>query len=70
MGRKARVGSTPIPGTMKKIDKEKFISICNDSVTMTEAARKLNMHFGTFKRYAIKFNCYNTNFMFELSCSN
>ena len=46
---------------MKKINKEEFISICNESLTMADAARKLNMHFGTFKKYAIKFNCYDIN---------
>ena len=28
---------------------------------MLAASRKLSMHFNTFKRYAIKFNCYSTN---------
>ncbi len=43
------------------IDKEKFIRICENSKTMSEASRKLNLHFNTFKRYALKFNCYIPN---------
>lgn len=46
---------------MKQIDKEEFIKVCQESETMAIAARKLNMHFNTFKRYAIKFGCYVTN---------
>lgn len=61
MSRKARVGSSPIPSTMKHIDKDNFIKVCNESKTMAEASRKLNMHFGTFARYAKKFECWNPN---------
>ena len=43
------------------IDKESFIRICENSITMSEACRKLNLHFNTFKRYALKFNCYKPN---------
>ena len=43
------------------IDKENFIRICENSKTMSEASRKLNLHFNTFKRYALKFNCYIPN---------
>lgn len=43
------------------IDKDHFIKICNESLTMAEACRKLELHFNTFKRYAIQFGCYNTN---------
>ena len=46
---------------MKKIDEQEFITTCQNSLTMAEAARKLNMHFNTFKRYAVKFGCYSTN---------
>lgn len=46
---------------MKKIDEQEFITTCQNSLTMAEAARKLNMHFNTFKRYATKFGCYSTN---------
>lgn len=56
-----RVGSSPILGTMKEINKDNFIEVCNTSLTMSEASRKLNLHFNTFKRYAIQFNCWNPN---------
>lgn len=46
---------------MKTINKDNFKHICNTSLTMAEAARKLNMHFNTFKRYAVLFGCYNPN---------
>ena len=46
---------------MKKIIEEEFIRICNESVSATEAAIKLNMHFNTFKRYALQLNCYKPN---------
>ena len=46
---------------MKQVNQEEFIKICQESATMAIAARKLNMHFNTFRRYAIKFGCYNTN---------
>ena len=46
---------------MKHIDKEEFIKICKESATMSVACSKLNMHFNTFKRYAIKFGCYDPN---------
>ena len=42
-------------------DIQKFINVCMKSNSMSEAAAKLNMHFNTFKRYAIMFNCYNPN---------
>ena len=61
VGHCGRVGSSPILGTMIKIDKEKFIEICNNSLTMAEASRKLKLHFNTFKRYALQFECYHTN---------
>lgn len=44
-----------------KIDKENFIKICNESGSMAEASVKLGLHFNTFKRYAIMFDCYNPN---------
>ena len=46
---------------MKQVNKEEFIKICNESITMAAACTKLNMHFNTFRRYAIKFGCYNPN---------
>jgi Zn finger protein HypA/HybF involved in hydrogenase expression len=46
---------------MKIIDKEKFIEICKNEDTMAKAARTLGLHFNTFKKYAIKFDCYEPN---------
>lgn len=46
---------------MKTIDQQKFIDICQNAETAADAARQLNMHFNTFKRYAKKFGCYRTN---------
>lgn len=43
------------------INKDEFIKVCESSITASEAARKLNLHFNTFKRYALKFGCYFTN---------
>ena len=45
----------------RSVDEERFIAICNESQTMSEAAMKLNMHFNTFKRYAIRLGCYKPN---------
>jgi len=46
---------------MKKINKEYFIEVCNNAVSMAEASRMLNLHFNTFKKYALLFGCYKTN---------
>jgi len=46
---------------LKQVDQQEFIKICQESVSMRDASRKLNMHFNTFKRYALKFGCYSTN---------
>lgn len=43
------------------ISKDEFIRVCHEAMTATEAARQLNLHFNTFKRYAVKFGCYKTN---------
>ena len=45
----------------KKISKEYFIKICNESKSMAGAASKLEMPFSTFKRNAILLKCYKTN---------
>ena len=42
-------------------DKLNFINTCNESLSMSEAASKLNMHFNTFKKYAQQFGCYKPN---------
>ena len=46
---------------MVKIDKDYFVDVCNNSFTMAEACRKLGMHWNTFRRYTIKFDCFNPN---------
>ena len=46
---------------MVKIDKEYFITVCNQSKSMAEASAKLKLHFNTFKRIAIKLDCYVPN---------
>ena len=43
------------------IDKEEFIKVCNTATSAADAARLLNLHFNTFKRYAVMFGCYKTN---------
>ena len=43
---------------MLNIDKESFIKVCKESGSMSDACRKLNMHFSTFRKYAAKFDCY------------
>lgn len=40
---------------------DEFIKICNESLSMRDASKKLNLPFSSFKRRAIKLNCYNTN---------
>ena len=46
---------------MKDIDSNYFIKVCNESFSMASAASKLNLHFNTFKRIAIKLHCYIPN---------
>lgn len=45
----------------KDIPQQQFIEICNSSESMAHAASRLGLHFTTFKKYALKYNCYNTN---------
>lgn len=45
----------------EKITKEEFIRTCNEAESMAKASALLNLKPTTFKRYAIKFNCYHTN---------
>jgi hypothetical protein len=45
----------------KNIPKDEFIKICNEELTMARAAAKLNLHFNTFKKYALMYGCYQTN---------
>lgn len=46
---------------MVKVDIENFKNICRESKSMAEAASKLKLHFNTFKRIAVKLNCYVPN---------
>jgi len=46
---------------MKNIDKERFIEVCKNEKTMAKAARALGLHFNTFKKYALEFECYSPN---------
>jgi 5-methylcytosine-specific restriction endonuclease McrA len=46
---------------MINITKEKFIEVCNNSLSMAQAATTLGLHFETFKRNAIKYGCYKPN---------
>lgn len=46
---------------MLHINENEFIHICQESNSMADAARKLNMHFNTFRKYAIKLGCYQPN---------
>lgn len=42
-------------------DENIFRDICKNSASMVRAAAKLGIHFNTFKRIAIKLNCYTPN---------
>ena len=46
---------------MNTITDEKFIEICLGSLSMAEACSKTGLQFSTFKRRALKLNCYNPN---------
>jgi hypothetical protein len=43
------------------IAKEEVINVCNKSNSMASAAAELNIHFNTFKRLAILYECYKPN---------
>jgi Zn finger protein HypA/HybF involved in hydrogenase expression len=45
----------------KDIPKAEFIEVCNKHKTMARAAAELGLHFGTFRVYAKKYNCYRIN---------
>lgn len=44
-----------------KIEDSYFISVCNEANSMAEACAKLGLHFNSFKRRAVKLNCYKPN---------
>ena len=43
------------------ITDEEFIKICNDAVSMASACAVIGIQFSTFKRRALKLECYKTN---------
>jgi ribosomal protein S14 len=43
------------------MDKEGIIKACKSSLTMAEAARKLNIPHNTFRRYAVQLGVYKPN---------
>lgn len=46
---------------MINISKDEFINVCENSITMGEAAAKLKLHYNTFKRYAMQYGCWKPN---------
>lgn len=44
-----------------RINDKDFISTCQGSNSMAQAAAKLNMHYNSFKKRAVELGCYNTN---------
>ena len=44
-----------------KISDETFIEVCRESLTMAQAAARLNLHWNTFRKRAIKLNCFRPN---------
>ncbi len=46
---------------MIKITKEKIVEACSSNLTMAKAAASLDLHFNTFKKYAVKYKCYKPN---------
>lgn len=45
----------------KDISQEEFVKVCSESRSMAHAAATLGMHYGTFKTYAVKYDCYQPN---------
>ena len=43
------------------IPKTTFIEITQKSNSMAQACAELGLHFGTFKKYALKYECYDPN---------
>jgi hypothetical protein len=46
---------------MVKYDESEFRRICKESSSMAQASTTLGIHFNTFKRIAVKLDCYNPN---------
>jgi hypothetical protein len=45
----------------KNIPQDKFIDICKNSESMAHAASTLGLHFNSFKKYALLYDCYEPN---------
>jgi len=45
----------------KDLDLNYFVKICKESASMSEAARKIGIHYNSFTRIAKKLNCFVTN---------
>ncbi len=45
----------------KHVTDEMIINACKNSLTMRMASINVGLHFNTFKRRALKLNCYNAN---------
>ena len=44
-----------------KISVEEFVKICNESISMSQAMLKADLHRGTFTKYAKSLGCFNPN---------
>lgn len=44
-----------------KVDDDRFIEVCKNSISMSQACAELKLHFNSFKRRAVKLGCYKTN---------
>ena len=44
-----------------EIDSDTVIKVCEESTSMSEAAKILGLSFSSFKRVAVKLGCYKTN---------
>jgi len=45
----------------KDLTKEKVTNVCNDALSMAQAANELGVHINTLRRIAKRFGCYNPN---------
>lgn len=48
-------------GNIKKLVKDDFIKVCEQSNSMSEACAKLGLNFTTFTKYAKIYECYKPN---------
>jgi 5-methylcytosine-specific restriction endonuclease McrA len=46
---------------IKNITRDQFIEACKNNLSMAKAASALGLHFNTFKKYALEYNCYKPN---------